>query len=218
MYLKLIDGVETSYKAISTAINNFSKNKIILIRFYENITVILELEKYNISFLIKYKIHNYADILYIFMNIKKYLTKELDSNNYIDLKWNYYFKCSSCTLKNLLVINNFDNNSENNHCTHCGGDSGLSNRLIELPNNKLYHIDCINANPECIYDINADVLLQCEFCNKYILSELINIKYRKNIECYKYYWKEIINNSIINYYNMSNCNNSNFLFINLKSL
>ena len=218
MYIKVIDGLGINYEANYTPNNYTNKNKIILIKFYENITVTLKLKKYYTTLLIKYKIHNYSDILYIFMIIKKYLAKELYRDNYIDLKWNYYFKCSSCTLKNLLLINHFHNNSENSRCSHCNESSTSENRLIELPNNKVYHIDCINSNPECIYNINTGLLLQCEFCNKYILSELINIKYRKNTKCKKYYWKEIINNSVINYYNMSNCKNNKCLFINLISL
>lgn len=220
MYLKLIE--QNNIDNIVGNIENCSRNNIIVIKYYDNIYVIINLKNYSILFLVKYKIHNSSDIEDIFNNIRRYLTKNLD-NNFIDLKWNYYFKCNECTLNNLLLISSVYNQSNNKECFYCNTPiscniSTSCNKLVELPNNKTYHIDCINKNPECIYNTkNKDILLQCEFCNKYVLSKLKNIKYRKNVECKNYYWKEIINNSLIKDYNIFTAKNNNYVIINLRN-
>ena len=215
MYLKLIE--QNNIDKLINDINSCSRKNIIVIKYYDNIYVIVNLKNYSILFLVKYKINNSSDIEDIYNNIRQYLKKNID-NNFIDLKWDYYFKCNHCTMNNLLLINyNTSINNKKNICSHCKKTSNNSNKLIEFPNSNYYHIDCINNYPKCIYEDSKELLFQCEYCSKYILLKSNDIRYRPNLNCKNYYWNEIINNSIIHDYNILNCQNSNYLIINLRN-
>ncbi len=215
MYLKIIE--QNNIDKIINNINNCSRKNIIVIKYYDNIYVIVNLKNYSILFLVKYRINNSSDIADIFNNIRQYLKKNIDSD-FIDLKWNFYYKCNHCTMNNLLVINNnITIHDEEKSCNHCYKKTINYNRLIEFPNNNSYYIDCINSNPRCIYKDPKELLFQCEYCNKYVLLESTDIKFRPNINCKYYFWKQIINKSVIDNYNILNLENNNYLIINLRN-
>ena len=213
MYLKLID--QGNIKHIIQHITKGSVQKIMVVKYYENIYVIVNLKNYSILFLVKYKINSISDVNDIYNDLIHHL-KIAIKNTFIELKWNYYFKCKKCTMNNILSVSYVNNDTDIKQCVTCTKSTQCDN-LIELVNSRVYHIDCINNNPNCIYGNDSELLFQCEFCNKYVLLSDDQLKYRKNVDCKNYYWKEIIDNSSIKDYSIFKSENKNYMIINLET-
>ena len=204
MYLKLIE--QKMKINITKNIYNCSRNDIIVIKYYSDIYVIVNLENYSILFLVKYKIDNSSDIEDIFNYIRQYLKKNVN-NLFLDLKWSYYYKCKHCTMNNQVYINYISENKQGNNY----------NKLIRFPNNSIFNSECVNNDPGLIYKKNCDLLFQCEFCKKYGIVNTSEIKYRKNHQCKNYYWDKIVNKSVIQDYNLFDIKSKSYLIINLRN-
>jgi len=208
MYLKIIE--QKNYKNIEKLFN-CSKNNIIVIKYYDNIYVILNLKNYNIIFLVKYKIHNSSDVEDIYNCIRLYLMKNI-TNSQDYLRWQYYYKCKNCSLSNLI-------NLENNKSIKNISEKPLQKKELIVPGNQIFSIDNLNKNPNLVYKCSQykKCLYQCEYCQKYDIYNINDIKFRENLASNNYFKKQIAENSYIKEYNIFSSNNNKFLFINLSS-
>ena len=206
MYLKIIE--QKNYRLIEKLLK-CSKNNIIVIKYYDNIYVILNLMNYNIIFLVKYKIHNSSDVEDIYNSIRLYLMKHID-NSQDYLRWTYYFKCKNCSLSNQLNLENYKINKNI-------FENVLTKKEIIAPGNQIFNIDDLNKNPNLIYNgcKKKKCVYQCEYCQKYEIYNIDNINFRENFASNNYFKKQIIENSYIKEYNLYSSDRKNFLFINL---